>query len=391
MQKILFLSCYVPPDPSGSSIIALNLAKQFMRSEMVLAGEQPYDRAPVAWNDKWPEIVYVQTELKWNRGKRWWRKLQFPRTLWRTIRLMRREAVDAILAVYPTTEFLFIGYLASLISGKPIYAYFHNLCLEVNRDHRRFFASWLQRRIFRHAAHVFVMSDGMSEYFSRVYPSVRQSPLRHSFDEAIPVFVPPPAVGSPMRLIFCGSANGSCADALVRLVNAVTKCPDVQLDYVTGSRDAMQSYGLLRPGIGCEQIARDLVPARLTQADVVLLPHGFTGDALPSEEFQTIFPTKTIEYLICGRPILAHAPPESFLTKFLREHDCALIVDRPDESALCEAIERLRRDGELRASLVRNALRAAEFFRGPIVAEELRKRLGITQPAPHMVLSNCRR
>ena len=62
-------------------------------------------------------------------------------------------------------------------------------------------------------------------------------------------------------------------------------------------------------------------------------PHGFAGPLVP-EEYLTIFPTKTIDYLLSQRPILAHMPADSFIAEFYRRHDCALVVDEP-------AVERL--------------------------------------------------
>jgi glycosyltransferase involved in cell wall biosynthesis len=103
----------------------------------------------------------------------------------------------------------------------------------------------------------------------------------------------------------------------------------------------------------------------------VVLPHGFSGNSSP-DEYRTIFPTKTIEYLICGRPILAHTPPDCYLTRFLRKHQCALIVDTPCIAALVEAVEKLRDDHELRSKLVTAATRTAELFHAPRVANRLR-------------------
>jgi hypothetical protein len=132
--------------------------------------------------------------------------------------------------------------------------------------------------------------------------------------------------------------------------------------------------GLLDKGIRHETVSRDVLIARLREADIVGLPHGFQG-SLPPEEYRTIFPTRTIEYLLCGRPILAHAPPNCYLTRFLKEHECALVVDQPSVPDLLVAIERLRTDAQLRSDLVRNALRAAAIFHAPRVAAELRARL----------------
>jgi glycosyltransferase involved in cell wall biosynthesis len=117
----------------------------------------------------------------------------------------------------------------------------------------------------------------------------------------------------------------------------------------------------------------------LSEADIVVLAHGFTG-TLSREEYATIFPTRTIESLTCGRPLLAHAPADCYLTRFLREQDCALVVDVPEIPALLAAIERLRNDDALRARLVRNALQAAEKFRASRVAATLRTRIHASHP-----------
>jgi glycosyltransferase involved in cell wall biosynthesis len=207
---------------------------------------------------------------------------------------------------------------------------------------------------------------------------VRQTPLVHAFNEPIPVCDVLPPVGSPLRLAFCGNVNLSCEDAATRFGQAIAACNDVVVRIYSGTNpDYLRQIGLLPPGVSCEKLSRDEIPSRLSKADILLLPHGFSDPGCAPEEFLTIFPTKTIEYLISGRPILAHSPAESYLTRFLIEHDCALVVDRPDVGALRAAIERLRNDGELRLRLVRNALLAARFFRGPRVAAELRRRLAI--------------
>ena len=383
--KILYLSLAVPPDTSGSAIIAPNLARQFTRDEMVVVGEKPYDKPPITWYPEWPELLYVQTiwPFTW-RLTRSWRKVQFPWVLLRCLWIVWTRGVDRILAVFPDEQFLLVGYLLALLTRRPMYVYFHNTYYENRVGWRRAVAGWFQPRVFHLAKHVFVMSRGMSDYYRNQYPRLRQTPLVHAFSEATPPCDALPPVGSPLRLAFCGNVNHSCEDAASRLGQAIARCKDVVVHIYSGlAPGVFRRIGLLRPGDSCETLPRDEIPGRLAQADAVLLPHGFSDPCCAAEEFVTIFPTKTIEYLISGRPILAHSPPESYLTRFLVENDCALVVDRPDVNSLCAAIERLRTDGELRLRLVRNALRAAEFFRGPRVATELRQRLGISSlPSP---------
>lgn len=373
-ERTLLLSWKVPPDTSGSAIIVGNLAKQFANEEMVLAGERPYQKPAVAWKDEWPEICYLTTA--WpdtKRGARWWRLLQFPALVLRCWQTVKHYRCTRMVVVFPSEEYLIAGYATSLLSGIPMYAYFHNTYVEQRRPgsvHFRF-ASWVQAKIFARAVHTFVMSKGMEELYRERYPQLRCSPLVHSFNEDIPEFVPPVSPGISPRFVMCGNVNESCADAAIRMCAAISQIEGT-LSIVSGTPEShLKSLGILNDRVHYKTVSRDLVLNQLQEAEVVLLPHGFTG-GLSEDEYRTIFPTKTIEMLISGRPILAHAPANSYLARFLREHDCALVVDVPQVEALLEAIEQLRSDASLRSRLVRNALRVAEKFRAARVASTLR-------------------
>jgi glycosyltransferase involved in cell wall biosynthesis len=376
MGRILYLSWGVPPDTGGSAIIALNLAKQFRRDEMIVVGEKPCGKPPVAWSDQWPELIYIRSAWPFTRrGARWWQLLQLPYMLLRCLQLVRRHNVDRIVAVYPDKLFLLAGYLTSRSTGIPLYAYFHNTYLDLmSGGLERRFAVWLQGRVFAKAKYVFVISDGMLEYYREQYPELKHSSLPHSFAEPLPQYTPPPPVGSPLRLVFCGNVNQSCEDAAVRLAEAIAGCEDVRLSLLSGSnRGYLERLGILRDGVTCDAVPRDEIPRRLAEADILLLPHGLTGPEDWNVEYRTIFPTKTIEYLISGRPILAHTPPGCFLTRFLTENDCALVVDKADVGELRDAIQRLRSDEQLRCRLVQNALITAARFQGATVVAEFRK------------------
>ena len=373
-KKILLLSWCIPPAPTGSATVVGNLAQQFTRDEMIVAGEKPYKAPPLTWNDNWPELVHVQSVWPFTgRGIRWWRMLQTPYVLWRCLRLVRRHNVESILVVFPDERFLLAAYLCARITRRKLFPYLHNTYLEQCHGWSKVFARWLQSRLFAYSDHVFVMSEGMSEFYRERYPNLRQTPLTHSFNGPIPTCAVPQSVGSPMKVAMCGNVNVSCDDAAARLGEAVASCPDTRLAIYSGTdRDHLRSIGLLRDGVECVTLPLEELLPRLGEADVVLLPHGFAGSWAP-EEYRTIFPTKMIEYLLCGRPILAHSPPDCFLTRFLRKNDCALIVDRPDVGALHEALERLRTDYAMRRHLVENALETAKQFQAANVAAELRK------------------
>jgi glycosyltransferase involved in cell wall biosynthesis len=376
MAKILLISWSLPPEPTGSAVIVGNLAKQFTADEMVLAGEKPYRRPAVSWCDNWPRLAYIASALPptW-RGARWWRPLQIPVMLWRSVSLATKFQCSTLLAVFPNEEFLLVGYLTAVWTGVPLFAYFHNTYVENRRGLSLRFAHWLQARVFSRSQHVFVMSDGMVELYRTRYPHLQCSALVHSFNEEIPEFVSLPQAHTPLRLVVCGNINESCRDATVRFCEAVSRMDNVSLIVLSGTpRAELQALGLLRNGTRYETVSRDQVLRRLQEADIVVLPHGFIGKSA-AEEYHTMFPTKTIEYLICGRPILAHTPPDCYLTRFLKKHNCALVVDTPSIPALIDAVEKLRADRELRSNLVQRALLAAEIFHAPRVATTLRAHL----------------
>lgn len=374
-DRILLLSRSVPPQTSGSAIIAMNLAKQFTRDEMVVAGERVPGRPPVEWRDEWPRVLHLTSGLEpGRRGARWLRCLEVPRLVVGTGRLVRREGIGTIIAVFPNEYYLLAGYLTACRANVRLYAYFHNTYLEQRRGGAGRFAAWLQPRVFARASHVFVISEGIRELYGGRYPELPCSVLPHSFCEPIPPFQEPPAPGDPVRFVISGNVNATCEDAGRRVCDAVQETGGT-LALLTGQPSSeLTARGLLRPNVTHGPVSRDHLLGHLRQADIAVLPHGFVGP-LAEEEYRTIFPTKAIEYLICGRPILAHTPAECFLTRFLRRHGCALVVDEPSVPSLCAAIGRLRSEAPLRAHLVRNALKAAEAFRAPRVAEELRRRL----------------
>jgi glycosyltransferase involved in cell wall biosynthesis len=60
------------------------------------------------------------------------------------------------------------------------------------------------------------------------------------------------------------------------------------------------------------------------------------------------------------RPILVHAPPDSFIATYFREHECGLVVDENDPRALARGVERILTDTDLRQKLSRNAWKRAQ-------------------------------
>jgi len=349
-----------------------NLARQFTPADMTLMGAYYLNALPVEWAKGSPPLRYVmvQPPETW-RGARYLRWLQLPYVMLRGWWALVIGRCQGILSVYPDAIYLLVGYLLSLITGRALYAYFHNTYVEA---HKGRLARWLQPRVFRRARHVFVMSEGMRTLYAERYPTLACSALPHTFSGMPPPLEDAalPPLSAPLQTAFMGSVWASVSDALERMIAAVKAEGDVRCALYTGTPYSnLTALGATGAAFTISTPDNAALRKALRAADILLLPHAFqTG--LPEEEIRTIFPTKTLDYLLAGRPILAHLPANCFLADFLRNHDCALLITEPTVEAVREGLRRLRGDRPLRERLAANALRAAAQIQAHRVADHLR-------------------
>jgi hypothetical protein len=376
-SKILVISWSLPSEPIAMATVVENIARQFTKDQMVIAGEKD---PSVDYSDR---KVINDISIEFITFKLGSRKLltvaQLPFSLLKLLIVLKEHHVSKILAIYPTEIFLFMGYFASLLTGKPLYLYFVNTYVENRHTFLRPLHIFFQKMLFNRAKHIFVMSEGMVALYNKNYPQLRKcSALVHTFNEAIPCYESYKIDGQ-VNFYFSGNVNDSCREAAIRLFNIITAVPNYHLTV----SPAVQKPTLTRYGINIERITfksvkRENLIAEMRKADIMLLPHGFYG-ALSKDEYDTIFPTKVIEYLISGKVIFLHASESSFLTRFFRTHGCALIVSEPDEQKILEGITRLKNDPGLREKLIRNALKTAKLFYAPTVLNQFKKILEIEQ------------
>jgi Glycosyltransferase Family 4 len=378
--RMLMTSVAMPPTPWADAYLMRNLLSQFNADEAVVAAEKTRYNADYYPGVNQPKVYFVTKLWTWpKRGQRFLHWLKWgvlPRTTYRLARIARRENCTAILANFPSEHLLFAAFLAAKLLRIPLFAYLHNTYRENRRGVAYLFAGWLQKRVFRRAKLVFVMSDGMREVLKKAYPNIQFETLVHTFAESAPQFEPlRPLTEGPIRVGLLGTINDSNLDATGRICDFVKRSSDLQLSIYTGYAPwLLEKKGFLGPKIVHEQPTDDELMAKLRSNDILALPHGFSG-GLSDVEYATIFPTRMIPYLLAGRPIVAHCPPGTFLHRWLLEHDCAEIVDRPDTDMLAAAFERLRIEPARSERLVRNAMRAARQFQAGIVIPRMKSQI----------------
>lgn len=400
-MKILFVSFAILPNRGAASFVTESLANNFSKNEMTVIGEQILFLGRKKRSGDIPNYYYARTNFSYQgKGKRFFlplRWLLFPFLLLRMHQVIKREKCEYVLGTFPDNYYLYASYLVAKWNKLGFSSYFHNTYLEnrpENTIHGRF-ARRIQPKIFDYSDYIFVMSEGMQSYYEDRYPEIRKfTPLIHTFEEW-PEREKPVDFDTPKErydLLLIGNFNESNVEATGRLVEALKEDPRVNIKMFTH----VQKPLLKMRGINADAIDyRGFVKQEdfykeLMDNDICVLTHGFTG-GYSEAEYETIFPTRTINFLISGLPIFAHSPANSFLSRFLKKYDCAEVVDVADPQLVKERVNYLLDHPERRKELAENARKTAETFYGPNVAKFLQDKLAKVaapkkaQPVKHEV------
>ncbi len=385
-MKILLVSWSSLPNKGGSSIIVENLAKNFSNAEMHVLGSRQFRQAPIPQRPaSGPVFHYFFSEMYFmGRGYRffgWFRKMRFRPLVKKIKSLIASEKIDYVIGVYPNPDYCHAACIAAKEMQVPFSSYFHNTYTE-NVAITDPNATSIQKEIFENSQQIFVMSKGMQKFYQEKYRSDKFVPLVHTFYEYPQAKTQKEIPGTAKKhykLVAIGNFNESNIDATQRFIKAIKGHPKYSLSVYTHvpklllrqrgiDIDAIDHKGFISP---------DDIHEALQDYDICVLTHGFTG-GYGEIEYKTIFPTRTIPFLLSGKPIFAHSPPGSFLNDFIQENQCAELIDQPSEAAILEGLERISNDLAYQEKLVEAGRKTASQFYGPKVVQQLKETLSQT-------------
>lgn len=361
---------YFPPHSSGSSVLMKNLLSYFNPTSFTVATINTNSSKQIDTN---PEIVPVSIvdSLRFSsRLNYYWEDLQIPIATKRLISIVKANKTRLIVAVHPTYALLDISARAAHYTDLPWIAYLHDTIVEALAHHPKLRAAQrVQERVFREASSILVMSQGMSDLF-RVKYNLEVSPLVHSYPEPIRDL---PAADRTLHQAFWGGAvydiNGR---SMGRISRALAKVGLLLMLSGHNSEKTLMSYGVtgdhIRHGF---QGNRPEYLKLLTRQDILLLALDWDDEStIHVDELSTIFPTKAIEYLASGRPILVHCPESYFLARFFREKNCGMVVTERSVEALETALQQLLNGVPEVDVMIKNALKTSHQFALEQVAQQ---------------------
>ena len=383
IHKLLVVARTFPPVLNPSSILIGNLLRHFPTdSYCVLTGDEKGLRALRDLSEEFPH--YTRYEFSTPKTRPFTPRARGSLRLFHElmcvlllvaqgIRIIKKENVTRILATFPHVDFLLAAYWLHCLTGKPFFVYLFDPCGEVyakgsaHRTVSRFF----EERILRVASTVFVMSEALQEHLATehgiegtvVFPQPMDLSLYAGMRRA-------KREERPFQIAFTGDILDYVQDAVVNMARVANRMENVQLVvYCHQSDEELAWRGVCGRGVVSRHVPRSRIPHVQAQADALFLPMAFKA----KNPFlgRVGAPTKMGEYLAAGRPILVHAPPDSYVAWYARQHGFALQVNQKDLDALEGAVLRLMHNTDLGGLLVQKAQETVQRHNSVMLSKRL--------------------
>lgn len=349
-QRRLLLWTWTEPDaPSGTPAILSQLLSRLDAGSAEVICERrlrPEQRRRVSFPHRirrWPlpRVLWplrrgdrVRETLRWLTSP-----LMVPYGLYRVVAFQP----DAILTIHRDGLWLLSAYVLSKVSRRPLTIWVHDTyrdTSELRGGVHGALARWIEPRVLRHAR-VAVLSESLGELYRREY-GVESTVIRHLASEP-----PRPRRERGTRVVgFAGAIYGNNEDSLRRLAAALKRVGGLEMRVFTNAdRAKVLDLGFDEDNTKV-RFVRDYgeLLDELSACDLLYLPLSAQGSAdLPPSSLRCALPTKSIDYLLAGAPIVVHAPADFEVSTFFAQRDAAHVLTDDSEDALADLLQRFRR------------------------------------------------
>jgi glycosyltransferase involved in cell wall biosynthesis len=162
-----------------------------------------------------------------------------------------------------------------------------------------------------------------------------------------------------LRILYVGRIGKANRSSLLSFAKGISACTfpgfSVEFHIYTkdyNSTDAHKISRLNKVRI-FQAVEHNDIPALLVSHDILLLPLDFTDSGLKFSRLS--MPTKAIEYMASGTPILVYAPTETAIYRFCDRNECAHCLTSQGHQELSSSLDKIFTDSEYRDKLTSNA------------------------------------
>lgn len=275
--------------------------------------------------------------------------------------IVEREKCEAVMSCSSGSDLLDVpsGFIASRLAGVPFYLYLFDTYSHMwLKPQTQFIGRRVEPMIVKRAHAIITTNESVSELLRSRY-GVDSTVIHNPCDLAAYENLPRRASegdGGEINIVYTGAVYEAHYEPLRNMVAAIELLgrPEIKLHiYTAFSPSVLAEKGIRGPVVIHEHQPISAMPGIQSQSKVLFLPFAFNS---PYPELIKISsPSKMGEFLAARRPILVHAPPDSFISTYFRQHDCGLVIDENNPQRLAQGIERLLADSNLQQRLSDNA------------------------------------
>lgn len=368
----LFLSYAIPIRASGTPVVVRNFLNALVKEGGYSADDITLIGRPISKNEcirdctLFFKSITIPTPSVGTSGEILWKAMYVFIGSLVGFFLIVKYKPKYLFAFFRDETSLFIGYILHLLTRKPLNLYFFDLYLEnYPKGLSHLFAKWLFTKVLRRAKNIFVLTDGMAEYFSEQYGVV--SKILPHIAEKMPMVMHKQNQkfenSEQITIGYVGSVNSNRIYSLIKIYDLIRDSNNYKLDvFTTTPEEYFDLNGLHGPRISIMRIMNQIeLNVAISKCDVLYLPDKMPN-AIASIQNYTGFPTKAIDYLISGVPILVHTNEGSNTQSFFLKNDCGIVCT--EDADLLHQLQRISKDRKRRQALRSNGAKALEQFSG---------------------------
>lgn len=376
-MKFAIISHVLPPSWSGQAMIVYKLLKDVNPSDYILISREDYMIDNIqSFSNKllgkyyslprlFPNVEIINKGI--NKLKK---KLNIPQFLQikvyfktnQIIKIMKKENPHAIIACTGDLIDLPAAYNASKKLKIPFYPYiFDYYSHQWTIPKERAFAKSHEEIILKDSANIIVTNEFMQKELKNIY-GVNSIIIYNCIDSNIKLnYIDHwPLNADEIRIVYTGAIYRAHYDAFQNLVKAINSLTEENVNlylYTNQSKEWLTKQQISGKVVHHNYVTLIESLEIQKKADILFLPLAFNTDF--PEVIKTSMPGKMGEYLTSGRPILVHAPKDSFVSWYFKKNNCGVVVDEENPLELEKAIHKIIDDKDFRKNIVQNALRCA--------------------------------
>ncbi len=333
-KHVIISSRHYPPGRGGTSVIMENLLNGIESSNYSIITQNETNKIVHSRKNIYNFIGFISIH-------KYIDILVFPIMLVKLFFFIKKIAKsnksEIIVAVYPDLLFIAASYFVSMNLKIKFVPYLHDTISESLADRpESFIAKKIQKKIFKNADKILVISDGVKKLLDEKY-SIASTTIKHTYPEKINSII---GANKNNSVFWGGEIYRINKNSLKRIISPFIKS-NYKITMASVINDKMKTFlDLNNKNVLIKSFGRNEYLQILNEQDILILALDWPNESqVHNDELATIFPTKTIEYLAAGKIIIVHCPESYFLSSFFKENNCGIVLNDNNEEVISQIVE----------------------------------------------------